>query len=318
MIRLRTREGRLLDDSYRRRQVIMVGDDAVVSHTRQKLQGSDGKTGPDLKPVEDWAKFAAAVVALAYTPARLPALGIAAGAGAAVGYEVAKRALEAWGSVNQSTGKNNIRLVSMSEARDIHFPPGHPQVDELYIGHPAAGDRYYPAWDFHRAVFEHKFAEAIRLLMALGGTRIEVHHVEGWSKEVIGTMALSVPEVSADVQVTSKNSDTRQLLLEADLDPTWKRPFLPRGLVWYPNEPMWQAVAQGRLKHRMRTCQMVVNYEDNYGVNASLGAQIEKLKGKLRLGGKWKDHQSTIWRVRAHFGGRNWIRRLAGSQHQPA
>ena len=311
MARQHTLEVRLLDESYRNRQFIMVGDDAVVSHTRQRLQASDDKSGPNLKPIEDWAKFAAAVVALAYPPARVPALGIA------VGYEVAKRALEAWGSVNQSIA-NDIPLVSMSEVRDIQFPPGHPRVDELYIGHPAAGNRYYPAWDFHRAVFEHKFSEAIRLLMALGGTRIEVHHVEGWSKEVIGTMALPIPAGSGDVQVTLKHGDSRQLLLESDLDPTWKRPFLPRGLVWYPNEPMWQAIAQGRLKHRMRTCQMVVNYEDNYGVNASLGAQIDKLKGKLKLGGKWKDHQPTIWRVRAHFGGRNWIRRLAGSEHQPA
>ena len=297
MSRRPTHKGRLLDNSYRNRQFIMVGDDAVVLHTRQQLQESD-ETGPGLGAVGDWAKFASIVVGLAYPPARVAALGIA------VGYEVASERWEAWGRANRSID-DNIRLVTLSEARDIQFPPGHPQVDELYVGHPAAGNRYYPAWDFHRAVFEHKFSEAIVLIMALGGTRIEIHHVEGWSKEVIGTMGLMTPQGSGDARVALKRGDSRELLLEADLDPRRKKPSLPSGLVWYPSEPMWQAVAQGRLKHRMRTCQMMVSYKDDYGVSASLGAQVAKLKGKLRLGGDWMDHQSTSWRVRANFGGRH-------------
>ena len=55
----------------------------------------------------------------------------------------------------------------------------------------------------------------------------------------------------------------------------------------------------------MRNCQMVVNYKDDYGVSARLGADIAKLRSKLRLGGEWKDHRSTIWSVHANFGARN-------------
>ena len=152
---------RLLDESYKNRQFIMVGDDAIVLQTRNQLQESEAKTGSSPASVGDWAKFAASVVGLAYPPARIAALGVV------VGYEVAKRAIEAWGRVNQSIN-DNIRLVSLSEAQDIEFPPGHPQIDELYVGHPAAMNRYYPAWDFHRAVFEHKFAEAITFAYGAG------------------------------------------------------------------------------------------------------------------------------------------------------
>ena len=274
----------------------MVGDDAVVSHARKRLLESEGKAGQVSEKAGEWAQFVSLVVGLAYPHARLAA------AGFAVAYEVAKRGLEAWGSATRGI-TDHIRLVSLSEARYLRFPAGHPQVDELYVGHPAGGSRYYPAWDFHRAVFEHKFSEAIMLLMALGGTRIEVHHVQGWSKQVVGTVGLETLAGAGDAQVASERSDSGELLLVAELDPSRKKPSLPRGLLWYPNEPMWQAVAQGRLNHRMRSCQMVVNYQDHFGVSANLEAQVAKLKGKLRLGGDWTKHQSTIWRIRANFDG---------------
>ena len=291
------RDDRLLNQTYKDRQLIMVGDEDVVQQTRLQLQESEAKTGSILASVGDWAKFASLVVGLAYPPARVTSLAVAAG------YEIAKRAVEAWGRANQNTD-NRIRLVTLSEAQDIQFPPGHPQVDELYVGHPATAKRYYPAWDFHRAVFEHKFAEAITLLMALGATRIEVHHVAGWSKELVGTMSVDVPVAGGTAEVASNHRKSRDLLLQADLDARRRKPFLPDSLVWYPNEPMWQSIALGRLEHRMRTCQLVVNYEDNYGVSAKLGADIAKLKGKLRLGGEWKNHASTIWRVNANFDAR--------------
>ena len=289
---------RLLNDSYRNRQFIMVADDAVVLQARNQLQESGAKTESNLESVGDWAKFASLVVGLAFPVARIPALGVV------VGYEVATRAIEAWGRANQSIN-DSIRLISLSEAQDIQFPPGHPQVDELYVGNPAAVSHYYPAWDFHRAVFEHKFSEAITLLMALGATRIEVHHVEGWSTEILGTMALAISEGAVEGRGTHNRSEHRELLFQADLGPRRKKPSLPQGLVWYPNEPMWQSIARGRLEHRMRNCQMVVNYEDNYGVSAKLRAGIAKLKGKLRLGGEWKDHKVTQWKVYANFGARD-------------
>ena len=73
----------------------------------------------------------------------------------------------------------DIVQISKSEASTIIFPPGHPRDGVLYIAHSAKPDVYYTTAEFHRVTFEHKFSEAIRLLMYLGATEISVEHVRG-------------------------------------------------------------------------------------------------------------------------------------------
>lgn len=309
------RDVALLERGYVDRQFIMVADDEVVAHTRQELRKQDNGDEADHRKTIDWRKIALLIAAIAYPPARIAILGIAA-------YEAAKRAIEAWGRANQSLP---VELVSKSEAKTIAFPPGHPQVDVLYIGHPAVADIYCPAAEFHRVVFEHKYSEAIRILMALGATRIELQHIRGWSKEFMGEMAVTLPQGSTSGKMQSGESQTRSLLLDAELVPSRKKPALPHGLVWYPSEPTWQTVAEGRINHGLRSYQLSVNYEDDFGVSAEMEAKVKKLDpmlklgGELRLGGSWRDHQSTIWRLHAKFGekagwGGSVLKRLLGGQ----
>ena len=94
-----------------------------------------GVGGTSSSDVTDWAKFAALVAGVAFPPARIAALGIA-------GFEVTKRAIEAWGRASQTV---DIHLVSQSEAKALVFAPGHPKTDVLYVGHPCIEDQYCTA-----------------------------------------------------------------------------------------------------------------------------------------------------------------------------
>ena len=289
---------------YAERQFVMVADDAIVERTRlrEQLEGLEARAGATVSNVTDWAKFAAIVAGVAFPPARVAALGVA-------GFEVAKRAIEAWGRASQNV---DIHLVSQSEAKALSFSPGHPKTDVLYIGHPCITDRYCTAAAFHRLVFEHKFSEAITLLMALGATAIKVHHVTGWSKELLGGIALTVPvahglgEASAGGGMESSKDELQSVLLRAELsDGGRKEPFVPDGLVWYPTEHLWQMVAAGRIQHGLRSCQLAVTYTDDFGVNAEFHGALNvngRGKAKLNLGGVWTDHTSTIWQIHADFG----------------
>ena len=113
---------------------------------------------------------------------------------------------------------------------------------------PAVRNRYCTASDFHRMVFEHKFSEAVTLLMALGATAIEVHHVAGWTKEILGTMASAfdvagVVDAALDAEMSSEKNEGRSLILKADLGRgTPREPYLPDNMVWYPHEQLWQTV----------------------------------------------------------------------------
>ena len=54
----------------------------------------------------------------------------------------------------------------------------------MYVGHPVDPTTYVPVADFHRFLFEHKVAEALRLIRSLGAVTVEVVRVEGWDRAV--------------------------------------------------------------------------------------------------------------------------------------
>lgn len=293
----------LRDLPYADRQFVMVIDDAIaeVFRLRRELEEAEARAGAKSKDAEDWVTFAAMIVGLAFPVTRVAALGVA-------GYEAIKRGLEAWGQASESV---DIRQVAASDAKAITFPPGHPKPDVLYIGHPAVRDRYCTPSDFHRMVFEHKFSEAVSLMMALGATAIEVHHVAGWTKEILGTMGSAfgladVVDAAGHVEASLEQQETRSLILKANLAGRARRqPYLPENMVWYPHENLWQAVAQGRLDHQLTRCQLAVNYADDFGVNAELHNAVSVAKKgavALNLGGNWNDYTSTVWRIDAVFG----------------
>lgn len=193
-----------------------------------------------------------------------------------------------------------ILYVGETEASELIFPPGHPRKNTLYIGHPAKPQVYYTIADFHRLTFEHKFSEAINLLMHLGATYIRVEHIRGWSKEFSSRLSAALGEAPTRIDAEAKearSSDT-QLMYEATLLGT-KEARLPESLVWYSHEPTWQSVAKGRIEFGLQEFALNVTYEDDYGVNAGLKASA--FKAGFDLGGKFADHKATTWRIAGRF-----------------
>ncbi|TFW00636.1 hypothetical protein E4K72_15220 [Oxalobacteraceae bacterium OM1] len=195
-------------------------------------------------------------------------------------------------------GGLNVNQISRSEAAALTLPPGHPREGVLYVRHPAKPDVYYTVASFHRMAFEHKFAEAIELLMHLGANEIRVEHVEGWSRDFAAK--LSVP-LSAAATATVEASAARgtMLLFEAKLR-GHDEPRLPESLVWYHHEPTWQAYAKGRMEFGLAEFSLAINYEDDFGINA--GLRLASEKAGLELGGSFEDHVATTWKISGKFG----------------
>lgn len=195
---------------------------------------------------------------------------------------------------------DGIRLfhVGKSESLQLDFPPGHPRDKVVYVGHPAKPTVYYTVADFHRVTFEHKFSEAIDLLMHLGATTIKVEHVRGWSREFAANLSVPLGSVDARVETGTQSDSRARLLFEATLSGDTE-PELPDGLVWYPHEPTWQSVANGRLRFGLHDFSLSVSYEDDFGVHAGLKAST--LKAGLEIGGKFEDHEATTWKISGEF-----------------
>lgn len=276
----------LLQLPYAARQMIVVADDAVVAAAREAEQKA---RTPEASTTIDWLKVGSL------------ALEMLAGMTEAIVYNATRAAIDAWAKARQ-TGLPVLQIAS-SEANLISFPPGHPRQGVLYIGHPAKRDQYYSAAEFHRMTFEHKFSEAVSLLAALGATKMRVEHVKGWSREFSGKLSvpLGQPASAAAIAAGSNKSADASLLFEATLKGK-KNPIIPPDLVWYHHEHTWQMISNTRMTAGLQDFSLSVTYEDDFGINASLKASIAK--SGIEVGGKFEDHQSTIWRITGNF--REW------------
>ncbi|MFT3770905.1 MAG: hypothetical protein QM820_36260 [Minicystis sp.] len=195
----------------------------------------------------------------------------------------------------------NVMLVPESWAGNfITLPPAHPRPSVLYAGHPATAQKYVPLFDFHRFLFEHKFAELVAILMHLGATRIKVKRKAGWGRDLSAALNVGLPQVelAASATAESHRGVNADLLYEAELDGTTS-PELPPNLVWYPHEPTWQQVAEGRLRFGLKSFSFSLEYSDDYGVNLGLKAKVEK--AGLDAGGAFHKHQATIWLFEGEF-----------------
>jgi hypothetical protein len=276
----------LLDRAYRERQLIVVVDDAVLEAERQaEVDARAAGTSIDWRKV---AGTAASTLLAANVVTTAVALTV----------EAAKAAQRA-----RQSGLE-ILTVGQRDAAPLQLPPGHPRNRVVYAGSPVVPAVYYPAASFHRLTFEHKFAEAIRLLMALGATELEVEHVVGWSDAFAVDIAALVPTssgipVAGGVNVARQRTTGQSALFHARLAGTTE-PRLPDDLVWYPHEPTWQEVAKGRLDYGLQEFQLVVRYDDSYGIDAGLKVGAQQVG--LDLGGAFQEHETTIWRIRGTFG----------------
>jgi len=272
-----------LQRPYIDRQMIVVTDDAVAESARDAER--------DARSVEtdiNWLQIGELAVSLA--------LGRP---GVWLGVEAVRGLMKAWSRLRS----DGIRLlqVGKSESNLLDFPPGHPREQVVYVGHPAIPTAYYTAADFHRVTFEHKFSEAIDLLIHLGAKEIRVGHVTGWSREFAADLSVPISHTgsSAGVEAGGKQQSGKHLLFEAKL-PGEVKPALPDILWWYPHERTWQSIANGRLGFGLRNFSLSVSYDDDFGVNAGLKVSTKKVG--LDVGGNFEDHVATTWNISGEFG----------------
>jgi hypothetical protein len=76
-------------------------------------------------------------------------------------------------------------------------------------------------------------------------------------------------------------------------------PRVPDGLAWFQHELTWQQIAEGRQEFGLRDFELVLRYEDDYGVNA--GLKVAASGVGLDMGGQFEDHEATAWRIVGRF-----------------
>ncbi len=193
-----------------------------------------------------------------------------------------------------------INLLPKSIISNLNLLPGHPRNKVIYAGNPVEKKNFIPLADFHRITFEHKFSEILSILMHLGATEITVEHITGWGKEFSSQLSVPISEYNADIEadVDIKNSKKKSIIFKAKLKGN-ETPCLPDNLIWYDFENTWQKIAEGRIKFGLENFNLNLQYNDDFGINSSFIAKIEK--DGFQLGGKYEKHISTVWNINGIF-----------------
>jgi len=254
---------------------------------RRELLGAARRYAKE-HPVQAVAGGAAGVVLFPYSAAVLAATEISA---------LARRRTEA---KHNSLQGLRVLTVTESEARQLDLPHGHPRSGMIYAEHPlpSMSRSYFPVADFHQRVFEHKFAELLRMLTSLGATRIEVSASEGWSREVAAKIDLDLPVKRLDSKVEANRSQKRELLYRATL-PDNSSHELPDDLTWYAFEETWKEVARQRLYHRLGNFHLQLSYRDDFGVTAEIAQSLTA--AGFSLGGTFTRQVDTQWLLSGDF-----------------
>jgi hypothetical protein len=201
-----------------------------------------------------------------------------------------------------------IRMVAaLDAAKQLSLPPGHPFHGMVYAGHPGVPKIYYPLAEFHQRVFEHKFNEAIDLVMALGASRVTVEREEGFGRNEVKDVAVafnsSAPSGATRGGFTPKRQGSGKVanaehLFEATF-PGSDKPGMPKGMVWWSSERSWQTLARARIRHGTAEFSLTLRYENDYGVNEESRGQIEA--AGLDIGGRFHPQVDTVWSLNAQF-----------------
>jgi hypothetical protein len=199
-----------------------------------------------------------------------------------------------------------IRLVNIEDQKYFQLPVGHPQEGLVYVGHPISRTSYLPFNDFHRATFEQKFFELMKLLSSLGARHIQAKHVQGYGNEVLvgaGLSASGMVQGQAGVHVQANNR--RSIVYEETIKHNTSR-CLPPDMIWLDKESSWQHIVAQRLNPKMDTTEweLDLTYSDNFGVTEKLQFSLAQVGG-IRSDMSIKKFSHTIWHIFAEFESRS-------------
>lgn len=197
--------------------------------------------------------------------------------------------------------KTLLRVRADIAEQNLQFPAGHPLYETVYAGHPLRPGIYRPLASFHHFLFEDKFNELLRLLSALSASEVTINYVRGYRTAFGGQAGLSLPlQVPVDISARfdRQGSSRSEGALKATFTPS-AEPVLPADMAWFGSEPTWQQIAEARMARRLREIDVELSYEDDFGVNGTIAAQL--LQSGFKLGGEFKQHEQTSWKFHSVF-----------------
>ena len=197
--------------------------------------------------------------------------------------------------------EGNIQYVFTLDKypKDIVFPMGHPQANELYMMHPMLHTHYLPCENIKETLFLDKVRDFCYVAQCLGATKIHFKAIKGEvykvdsdrQSEASASIGRKLAKVDGSVNQhktehydSTKNSGREW---EYTFNPM-EQPYCPEDSVWLKSDTSWQQMVKMRLNGNQLsfteriTSSETVNMSSNQqcGVEASFSTLLWKVSGK--------------------------------------
>lgn len=218
---------------------------------------------------------------------------------------------------------NGIDVFRMSNIPScFRFPTGHPIANQLYIGHPYNPSLYVPYEDSEDIFFVDKVHELCYLLECLGAEEISITSIKGKNvsefnqsdSQVSANVNIKLSSVDGSKAQSSENkkdmSSQSHRSMSIKLDPM-KKPYVPDGLIWYPEQPQWQRLVKSRINSNMLEYNEYVSSSQTKFTNDSEKSDIKVAAKHLwmkanaeveqSINRQFKESEESQWKVEVKF-----------------
>lgn len=201
---------------------------------------------------------------------------------------------------------DHITLLNINQLPAINFPMSRPKVNQTYIAHPYKTDSYLPIENYDYELLNDRLNEFFYILQCLGATSITFETIEEENKEEknhsnlkaeAGTKTkIAGGKVGVDYDSLMNSSLRNYLKMERTqtFDPE-KRPYIPKDVVWFPNEFSWQRLAQQRLNGNFLTHNEVLSSSQTQTLSSSeivdVNAELKMLFTSVKAGVHYQEEK---------------------------
>ena len=217
---------------------------------------------------------------------------------------------------------DHITLLQMNNLPTVNFPITHPKQDHTYVCHPYKKNTYLPIEDYDYELLNDRINEYCYLLQCLGATSISIENTKGESNDsnthsntqinVEGSIRVHSGKVNSEQDKKARDYSKSMLKIgrEQHFNPI-KPPFVPDGLIWFPNEVGWQRLVQQRMEGNILNHSEYMSSTEHKILSNS---EISDINGELKIlfatikGGRKKETEQQIetnqeieWRINVEF-----------------
>lgn len=197
------------------------------------------------------------------------------------------------------------------------FQPGHPQINIEYALHPLAGydmeynGLYIPVDSFNEILYEERESELIKLLVALGATKITITTRENYNHQFslnlsteagisIGSNKEGQIEGQHE-QKENKDNEKERVYELSGKKLTCANDFESSNFTWLNYEPTWKSLVNARLVGACRKAELVLKEKTSFstktGASFSLESALVNVSSELsqhKLNDKERTHSIKI------------------------